>query len=103
MRDEVPRPISEQHAESAAREPEDEPFGQQLARQARTTGPERESQTQLAATRGGPAEEQARDVGARDEQDDPDQREQRDERPAEILREIVEASRAVQQTEGRQR
>lgn len=83
----VTYPVADQHAERAARDPKNEPFDQQLTRQACAAGAEGQSHTQFASARRGAREEQVRDIRAGGEQHDADEREQH--------RHVVDADRTA--------
>ena len=63
---------------------EDETLGDELAHQAAAAGPEREPQRHLRSSRGAAREQQVREVRAGDQQQDPDARHQRRQRPGQL-------------------
>ena len=76
----VEREAREEQAESAADQREHQALGQELAQEAGAAGADRGAQRHLALARRGAGEQQARDVGAGDQQHEGDRAEQHHDR-----------------------
>ena len=76
-------------SDRAADRAKNEALDQQLTHQVRARGAKRRSNRQLAPPAGGPRDQQARDVRARDEQDEPDRSLQQQQRAAHVADEIL--------------
>jgi hypothetical protein len=86
-------PLSYQQSKSAARHSHHQPFGQQLAQEARAAGSQRQTDGDFALPSGGPGQHEVGHVGAGDQQHQPHHRHEHLQRFAEPLAEAVDALR----------
>ena len=92
-------PGREQQAQHGAGQREDATLHQVLANDARAARAEGEAKRDLLLTGGRPREHQVRDIGARDQQDEPHHRHEHNERHRELRAEIGQPARAGEHVE----
>jgi hypothetical protein len=101
MRDRVADHVAKRKPQHSPAHAQREALGEQLASEASASRAQRQPQRQFAASRLRPRQQQRRHVGARDEQDQSDQRAEQQQRCREFLARVVLAARAGQEPEVR--